>query len=404
MQRLEHARILMYSHDTFGLGHLRRCRAIAHALVEDYRGLNILIISGSPIAGAFDYRARVDFVKIPSVIKRRNGEYNSLDRHTDLQDTMKIRQSIIRYTAETFQPDLMIVDKEPMGLRGELEETLSFLKTRATTIVLGLRDVMDAPKLLDVEWKQRDVMRKIDLFYDRIWVYGPRDFYDPLKDLDVPPSVRSRMTFVGFLPRQATTENVVIPRREDDYILVTPGGGGDGADLVHDVLDSYLCVPSLQHKALIVLGPYMPARKRRKLFRKAKKVPAVEMIEFDSHMENLIAEAKGVVAMGGYNTFCEILSFDKPAIVVPRMTPREEQLIRARRAAELGLIEMLLPEQAGDAKLFAAALQALPNRTRPSQAVPDLPLEGLANISAQVGKWLIQKTPAHLKVVIEAGA
>jgi predicted glycosyltransferase len=148
----------------------------------------------------------------------------------------------------------------------------------------------------------------------------------------------------------------------------------------------------------------MPARKRRKLFRKAKKVPAVEMIEFDSHMENLIAEAKGVVAMGGYNTFCEILSFDKPAIVVPRMTPREEQLIRARRAAELGLIEMLLPEQAGDAKLFAAALQALPNRTRPSQAVPDLPLEGLANISAQVGKWLIQKTPAHLKVVIEAGA
>lgn len=404
MQRLEHARILMYSHDTFGLGHLRRCLAIAHALVENYRGLNILIISGSPIAGAFDYRARVDFVKIPSVIKRRNGEYISLDRHMDLQDTLIMRQSIIRHTAETFQPDLLIVDKEPLGLRGELEETLSFLKTRATTLVLGLRDVMDAPRLLEVEWKQRETMRKIDLFYDGIWVYGPSDFYDPLQGLEVPPSVRSRMTFVGFIPRQATTDDLAISRREDDYILVTPGGGGDGADLVHDVLDSYLCEPTLQHKALIVLGPYMPARKRRKLFRKAKKVPAVEMIEFDSHMENLIADARAVVAMGGYNTFCEILSFDKPAIVVPRMRPREEQLIRARRAAELGLIEVLLPEEAGDAKLFAAALQSLPTRRRPSEVVPDLPLEGLANISTQVGKWLSQKSPSHLRVVIEAGA
>ena len=65
MRRLEHARILMYSHDTFGLGHLRRCRTIAHSLVENYRGLSVLIISGSTIAGAFDYRVRVDFVKIP---------------------------------------------------------------------------------------------------------------------------------------------------------------------------------------------------------------------------------------------------------------------------------------------------------------------------------------------------
>lgn len=64
--RFEDARILMYSHDTFGLGHLRRCRTIAHSLVGDYRGLNVLIISGATIASAFDYRVRVDFVKIAS--------------------------------------------------------------------------------------------------------------------------------------------------------------------------------------------------------------------------------------------------------------------------------------------------------------------------------------------------
>jgi predicted glycosyltransferase len=367
--------------------------------VEDYRGLNILIISGSPIAGAFDYRARVDFVKIPSVIKLRNGEYTSLDRHIDLHETLQMRQSIIRYTAETFQPDLFIVDKEPMGLGGELEETLSYLKTRATTLVLGLREVMDAPRLLDAEWKRRDVMRKIDLFYDQIWVYGPSDFYDPLRELEVPATVRSRMSFVGFLPRHVLASQLPSHRPDSDYILVTTGGGGDGAELVHNVLDSYQQDASLQHRALIVLGPYMPARKRRKLFKKGKKCPWVKIIEFDSHMENLIAEAKGVVAMCGYNTFCEILSFDKPAVIVPRVRPREEQLIRAQRAAELGLIDMLLPEQAADSALFATALKALPNRMRPSQASTNLHLEGLQNITQSVGTWLTQKSHARLKVV-----
>jgi predicted glycosyltransferase len=402
-QRLEHARILMYSHDTFGLGHLRRCRAIAHALVEHYRGLNVLIISGSPIAGAFDYRARVDFVKVPSIIKLRNGEYTSLDRHMDLHETLQLRQSIIRYTAETFEPDIFIVDKEPMGLRGELEETLSYLKTRATTLVLGLREVMDAPQLLEAEWKQRDVLRKIDLFYDKIWVYGPRDFYDPLTGLEVPSSIRSRMDFVGFLPRQVFVTEMPSRRPENDYILVTTGGGGDGADLVHDVLHAYQQDPTLQHRALIVLGPYMPARKRRKLFRKGKSVPWVEIIEFDNRMEELIAGATAVVGMCGYNTYCEILSFDKPALVVPRTRPRQEQLIRARRAAELGLIDVLLPEEAADAMVLASALKALPDRIPPSQACPTLRLEGLENISASVGRWLSQKPHVHLKVV-EGGA
>ena len=166
-RRLEDARILMYSHDTFGLGHLRRCRTIAHALVEDYRGLNVLIISGATIAGAFDYRSRVDFVTVPSVVKLRDGEYTSMASHVALQETLKMRQSIIRHTAETFQPDVFIVDKEPLGLKGEVEETLTYLKARGTTLVLGMRDVMDAPHLLEAEWKKNNVLQKIDQFYDR---------------------------------------------------------------------------------------------------------------------------------------------------------------------------------------------------------------------------------------------
>ena len=399
IDRFEDARILMYSHDTFGLGHLRRCRTIAHSLVENYRGLNILIMSGATIAGAFDYRARVDFVKIPSVIKLRDGEYTSLDRHIDLHDTLEMRSSIIRHTAETFQPDIFIVDKEPMGLKGEVESTLAYLKTRGTKLVLGLREIMDAPHLLDAEWKNNGVMEKIDRLYDRVWVYGPPDFYDPLVGLDVPDTVREKMDFVGFLQRRVSSNEEPDHRPEGDYILVTTGGGGDGAELVHDVIHAYQNDSSLTHRALVVLGPYMPAKQRRKLKRKGGKIPYLEIIEFDNRMEELIAGAKGVVAMGGYNTYCEILSFDKPALIVPRVKPREEQLIRARRASELGLIDMLLPDESADPMRLAAALKALPDRAPPSQAAGGLRLEGLPHISGIVGKWLADSKMVRVNLV-----
>src|SRR5919201_985094 len=128
--RRKDGRILIYSHDTFGLGHLRRCRTIAHALVERYKQLSVLILSGSPIIGSFDFRARVDFVRIPGVIKLRNGEYTSLNLHIHIEETLEMRASIIKHTAEIFDPDLFIVDKEPLGLRGEVHDTLDMLRRR----------------------------------------------------------------------------------------------------------------------------------------------------------------------------------------------------------------------------------------------------------------------------------
>ncbi|SCW45851.1 Predicted glycosyl transferase [Rhizobium mongolense subsp. loessense] len=397
-RRVEDARILMYSHDTFGLGHLRRCRTIAHALVEDYRGLNVLIISGATIAGAFDYRARVDFVKIPSVIKLHNGEYTSMASHIDLHETLKMRESSIRHTAETFQPDIFIVDKEPMGLKGEIEDTLAYLKARGTTLVLGLREIMDAPHLLDAEWKRNGIMQKIEQYYDSVWVYGPPDFYDPLIGLDVPHSVRRKMDFVGFLQRSVSVGKTSVNARKDDYILVTTGGGGDGSDLVHDVMNAYEHDATLEQKALVVLGPYMPAAERSKLVRKGEKIPYIEVIEFDNHMEELMVGATGVVAMGGYNTYCEILSFDKPALVVPRVKPREEQLLRAQRASELGLVDMLLPDQSADPVIMAEALKRLPQRLPPSKSGRDMQLQGLDHISQTVGHWLDNRG-SHLAVV-----
>jgi predicted glycosyltransferase len=131
------SRVLIYSHDSFGLGHLRRCRAIAHALVEHNKDLSVLILTGSPIIGSFDFRARVDFVRIPGVIKLRNGDYTSLSLLIDIEETLAMRQSIIHHTADNFDPDILIVDKEPLGLRGEVKNTLMMLKDRGSSAGVG---------------------------------------------------------------------------------------------------------------------------------------------------------------------------------------------------------------------------------------------------------------------------
>ena len=390
--RLRHARILMYSHDTFGLGHLRRCRAIAHALVERFKGLQILIVSGSSIAGAFEFRTRVDFLKIPSIIKLYNGEYTPLSQHTDLQDTLALRRSMIQSTAENFEPDLLIVDKEPLGLRGELESTLAWLKGRGTTLILGLRDVMDSSRLLEAEWSRSDVLLKMDALYDAVWVYGPRDFYDPLVGLAVPDSLRARVTWTGFLRRDVpslpTPLGAALPAHA---LLVTVGGGGDGADLMHQVIAAHDHDPTLDWPVVMVLGPFMGADERDEIRRKAASHPALHLVDFDNRPETLIESAAGLVAMGGYNTFCEILSLDKRALIVPRVRPREEQLIRARRAAELGLVDMILPEEADDPSLLAAALRALPHRATPSETAYGTPLDGLDRIGDLVGHYMTER-------------
>lgn len=391
MKRLNDARILMYSHDTFGLGHLRRCRAIAHALVERFKGLTVLIISGSQIAGAFGFKARVDFVKIPSVIKLYSGDYTSIGDHIDLQDTLALREALIVETAVFFDPDILIVDKEPMGLRGEIEKTLVALQLRGCKTVLGLRDVMDSPELLRAEWDKKNVIEKVASLYDEVWVYGPEDFWNPLQKLDVPERLTAKTHYTGFLPRELpTAESPNIGNLPDDYILVTAGGGGDGADLMSMVLAARELDRNLVYPLVLVPGPFMKNDQREEIRRRASNLSNVTVINFDNALEAIMDKASAVVGMCGYNTFCEIISFDKPALFVPRTHPRKEQFIRATRAHELGLTQVLDADQAADPAKMADALHALPHSPKPSEAAWKVDTKGLDVICKRVEKLLLE--------------
>ncbi len=375
-------RVLMYSHDTFGLGHLRRTSTIAHAITQAFPDASALIVSGSPIIGSFDVGPRVDFVRIPGVIKRQNGTYEALRLPFHIDETIALRRSILCHTVSAFDPDLMIVDKEPTGLRGEMLAALDVALERDIPVVLGVRDVLDAPDKVVADWTRRDNLAALERYYTHIWIYGLAQIHRPLDMLPLSAGLRDRITYTGYLRRGEWADTAPEP-----FLLVTTGGGGDGDGLIDWALSAYESGAALPWPARIVLGPFMDPTSRAGFEARAAHLPQVGTCVFDPTLDRTMAQAAGTLAMGGYNTFCEILTHDRPAIVVPRMRPRREQWIRAREADALGLIRMLEdPVETGSASTrdpapLIAALQALPDQPRPSaRMIPGL-LDGLTTIT-----------------------
>jgi predicted glycosyltransferase len=384
--------VLLYSHDSYGLGHVSRCRTIANAIVAADPAVSVLIVSGSAVIGSYEFHSGIDFVRIPGIVKQiETGDYDSANLRVGVEHTMEMRTRIIRDTADIYRPDLFIVDKEPLGLRGEVEPTLRMLKARGTPLVMGLRDVMDDPEQLAAEWERKQVVPTLAELYDEIWIYGLPQINKPLQGIDVPPSVRHKMVYTGYLQREVPLHTDV-PHEGDDlhrpFLLVTPGGGGDGDALVDWVLSAYESDPNIPYGAVIVFGPFMSATAREAFKERAAKFPHLRTLTFTPNLAALMQRAAGVVAMGGYNTFCEILSFNKKALIMPRTRPRLEQFIRARAARNLGLMEIIDADKGRDPQVMATALRHLPQQRAPRDAIVPGLLDGLPNVIKLVSRAL----------------
>lgn len=385
-------RIMFYSHDTFGLGHLRRSRALATALTQADPTASAIILTGSPVAGRFTFPERVDHIRLPGVTKLPDGSYASQTLGMGIDDTTSLRAGIIQTALEQYEPDLLIVDKEPTGFRGELLPSLEWLRLRGRTrIVLGLRDVLDEPEVLAAEWDRKGALGATEKFYDEVWVYGVRDIYDPTEGLALSDDIRARMYWTGYLRRNGASAPTL---PQQPYVLITPGGGGDGAAMVSLVLDAYEQDPTLGPRAKLVYGPFLSGETRDAFdARVAALGGRVTALGFDSEIEQLFAAADGVVCMGGYNTFCEVLSFDKRAVIVPRTKPRLEQWLRASRAEQLGLVRMLDETRDGmTPAAMIAAIRALPQQDKPSQAGAEGLLDGLDAVIARAHTLMSEET------------
>lgn len=333
-------RIMLYSHDTVGLGHFRRNLVLARALSKIEPGPSILMVSGCAETSRFEMPPGVDVLTLPALRKVGCGEYTARSLNVSLRDLIALRANAIQAAARSFRPDLMIVDNVPRGAECELDSTLKDLREQSDTyMVLGLRDVLDEPRAVAREWDRLGNEDVISAFYDSIWVYGDPIVTDHGREYGFDIATREKIEYVGYLDRSEgvppARASSLIP--EGPFVLCLVGGGEDGCRLAETFgeIDHFD-----KRKGLLLLGPFMPAAVRDALHHRASEKDDLVVLDFVVDPVALIRDADCVITMGGYNSVSEVLSFKRPVLIVPRVEPRREQWLRAHKLAKLGLADV----------------------------------------------------------------
>jgi predicted glycosyltransferase len=364
-------RVALYSHDALGLGHIRRSLAIARALSTLPQRPDVLVVTGAAEAGSLPRPPGCDVVTLPGLVKRGPDRYAARDLGLDGAELISVRSSILAGALGAFAPDLLVVDRHPSGIAGELSAALRILPAH-TRVVLGLRDVVDEPGAAAREWVEHGCAAALDAWYDSVWVYGDPAVHDPTAQLDVPPRLRDQVVFTGYLAhgREAGPRAPTTPA---DTVLGLVGGGADGDRLAL----AFAAAAHLHgHPAQVVLGSQMRPEARAQVHALAAQTPSLRVHDFVPDMAGILDQAAAVVSMGGYNTACEVLDRDLRTLMVPRVWPRREQQLRSTLLETRGRVDVLDPGDLSPEAL-AAWVAALPRARR---AAGPLDLDGLERV------------------------
>jgi predicted glycosyltransferase len=373
---------LLYCHDTFGLGHLRRTLSLVEGLHDRRPDVSQLVATGSPLAHAFRLPERVDYLKLPSIAKV-GADYTARSLSVSLEEVTALRSDILAAAAKWLRPQLVVVDNVPTGLRGELLPALRELRrSGATRLVLGLRDIVDEPERVRRAWTRDGSYELLDEAYDRILVYGHLHVFDAAAEYGFSAAARAKTRYVGYVGRR---EPAVRRRTDRALVLVTAGGGADGFPLLRTALESRARASLSDARWVVVTGPFLPPHQHDELAGLAGLLPDTDLIEFAPDLPALIASADVVVSMGGYNSVCEILAARRPAVIVPRVEPRLEQLLRARALERRGLVRVVHPENLTVTELALKVDELLANGAASGE---DVDLSGLERAAAELDSLL----------------
>jgi len=341
-------RIGLYSPGMVGLGHLRRNLLIAQTIANSSVQATTLLIAEARQAGNFAIPAGVDTLILPALRKDADGQYEPRYLDVSTRKLVAMRAKAIRGALAAFAPDVLLVDHLPLGAIGELKATLVELRRRGRTrVILGLRDVLEAPETVRHEWSRAGNERAIQTYYDQIWVYGDQTVCDHAREYSYTPAVANMLRYTGYLDQRSRIDPTAADPLDGlglppgRLALCLVGGGQDGAHLA----EAFAAALPPDTNGVIVTGPFMPQEVQERLQAAQAANERLRVLQFVAEPTTLVQQADLIVAMGGYNTVAEVLSFQKRALIVPRVPPRYEQLIRAERLRDLGLIDMLRPEQ-----------------------------------------------------------
>jgi len=386
------SRLLIYSQDGFGLGHLRRNLNVAYRVWKARPDVSVLVVADSPAAPFFALPPRCDFVKIPTLVKVDAGIWRSDRLALDHREVLTIRTRLLEGLVESFRPDLVLVDHMPHGISGELIGPLRLLRRHRhrTRIMLGLRDILGAPADICRVWRNEGAYEAAEQYYDGVCIYGCADLFDLVREYEFPASIATRSSFCGYVSREQAPPPLddadverMFPQRHGQLVFVTGGGGADASFFMDKFIDAVrLMFPRVSFDAVLSTGPFMHPEQHLLLRRKAKGLP-IHVTRHGQDNIRLLRRADLVISMAGYNTISEILRYRKRAIVVPRTGPSAEQTIRTRLMGERGLFTVVLAREL-TAEGFAALIRRKLEAPLPVDAPDVLGMDGAANAAERL--------------------
>jgi predicted glycosyltransferase len=361
-------RFLFYSHDALGLGHVRRNLSVAGALTELAPEASVLVATSTAEAESLGVPQGVDILKLPGLRKMGNERYTSRKLHLSGKEVRTFRAELLAAAVTGFRPAVMLVDKHPLGVGGELSPALDAARAYGTRAVLGLRDVLDDLSAVDAEWRRRGVFERIADLYDRVLVYGQPDLFDPLSEYHFPDDVAAICSFCGYVIEPAAHGSGAerpnghpAPAPSDEpVVLATAGGGEDGFDLLATFLEA---AAEAHWQAMVVTGSQCPPKDAERLSRLAAEA-GVEFRRFVPGLAAQFGSLDALVCMGGYNTLAEAAASGVATVCIPRVRPRREQLIRARMFERRGLLTLVEPRRL-DAGVLKAEVESAIERENP---------------------------------------
>jgi nucleoside-diphosphate-sugar epimerase/predicted glycosyltransferase len=384
-------RVAIYSHDTYGLGHIRRNLAIAEELLRRERGFEVLLLTGSPVVDRWSFPQGLEVQPLPPVVKVGPDRYAARDGSVDFETIKRRREGAIEDALARFRPDVLLVDHAPAGMKGELLPVFSQAgKTLpGMRFVLGLRDILDEPTVVRAAWEREKMAELIERVYARVLVYGSETIFSPLEAYALPFTIACKTTYCGYVSRPFARGGTHGARPQMPLrILVSAGGGGDGFTLMRDAAIALTAQPLGTVEATFVAGPLMPKESYDATAAMLSSMPWARLVHDTVEPERLLAQTDLAIAMGGYNTVTEILAARMPAVLVPRTQPRAEQRLRAELLAARGLV---WNAGGGDdaAARIADFVRAAIAGARPARVdAHDLELGGAANAAAELERML----------------
>jgi predicted glycosyltransferase len=344
--------LMTYSHDGYGLGHLRRSTNLAAQFVQEAPGSSVLMLTGCPPGNPLLLPKGVDFIKVPSLIKVDTGAYAPHGLRISRQKAKAIRASVILSAVIEFQPNVLLVDHVPAGIYGELLPTLRILRelSEPPAIVLGLRDIIDAPDVVRDLWRKEMTYETIRKYYDEVLIYGCEEIFDGALHYGISEEIPGKASYCGYVcsqepvkPREQVRADLRL--RRPNLVVVTTGGGHDGYPLMQSCLDAFRLIGrNSRFEAVFITGPLMEPDQREQLRAQACGLGA-RVITCAEDLPSFVNAADLVITMAGYNSLCEVVSLRKKALVVPRLGPRAEQRMRAELFQQKGLIDVLDPQE-----------------------------------------------------------